>query len=188
MQRRGAGPFAYFFLLFFVVLLLTHSAVLDLPYFWDEMGQFIPASLDILRDNAWIPRTTLPNVHPPGAMAYLASVWAIVGYSVVITRIAMLAMAAMGVVAVFALAVHLSRPLKGMPDTASAADAPSIAGMSGSISLFKDITVAITCTSFVKPVGTKGRKGRSISREVKVSFSVGRPSRLKKPPGILPPA
>jgi hypothetical protein len=115
VQRRGAGAYVYFFFLFLAVLLLTHSGVLNLPYFWDEMGQFIPASLDILRENAWIPKTTLPNVHPPGAMAYLAAVWAVFGYSVVTTRMAMLALAAVGVLAVFALAVHLSRPLKGLP-------------------------------------------------------------------------
>ena len=33
-----------------------------------------------------------------------------------------------------------------------------------------------------------GRIGRSMRREVSVSFSLGRPSRLKKPPGILPAA
>ncbi|HYI97068.1 MAG TPA: hypothetical protein VEX68_26230 [Bryobacteraceae bacterium] len=115
MQRRGAGPYVFFFFFFLSGLLLTHSTVLNLPYFWDEMGQFVPASLDLLRDNAWIPRTTVPNVHPPGAMAYLASIWAIFGYSVVTTRIAMLALAAAGALAVFALAVHLSKPLKGMP-------------------------------------------------------------------------
>ena len=48
------------------------------------MGQFIPAALDILRDHAWIPRTTLPNVHPPGLMTYLAAVWAVTGYSVLV--------------------------------------------------------------------------------------------------------
>ncbi|MBC8088500.1 MAG: hypothetical protein H7Z40_14630, partial [Phycisphaerae bacterium] len=79
------------------------------------MGQFVPASLDILRDGAWIPRTTLPNVHPPGAMAYLAAVWSVAGYSVVITRVAMLLLAAAGVLAVFAVAVHVSKPLRGMP-------------------------------------------------------------------------
>lgn len=106
---------ASFYLFFLLVLLFTHAAVLDLPYFWDEMGQFIPAALDILRDNAWIPRTTLPNVHPPGVMAYLAAVWAVAGYSVVVTRVAMLALAAAGVLAVFTLAVHLCKPLKGLP-------------------------------------------------------------------------
>jgi hypothetical protein len=42
--------------------------------------------------------------------------------------------------------------------------------------------------SFRKPSGNSGRIGRSISRDVSVSFSAGRPSRLKKPPGILPAA
>src|SRR5436190_8512571 len=69
--RRGAGAYAYFYLFFLFVVFLTHSIILDLPYFWDEMGQFIPAALDILREGAWIPRSTLPNVHPPGVMAYL---------------------------------------------------------------------------------------------------------------------
>jgi hypothetical protein len=115
VRRRGAGAYAYFYLVFLVVVFLTHCFVLDLPYFWDEMGQFIPAALDILRENAWIPRTTLPNVHPPGLMAYLAAVWAVAGYSVVITRCAMLAMAAAGVLAVFALAVRLCRGTRGLP-------------------------------------------------------------------------
>jgi 4-amino-4-deoxy-L-arabinose transferase-like glycosyltransferase len=115
VKVRGAGAYAYFYLLFLLILFLTHSFVLDLPYFWDEMGQFIPAALDILRDGAWIPRTTLPNVHPPGVMAYLAAVWAAIGYSVTITRCAMLALAAVGVLAVFALAVHLCRDSRGLP-------------------------------------------------------------------------
>ena len=36
--------------------------------------------------------------------------------------------------------------------------------------------------------GNSGRSGRSIRREISVSFSVARPSRLKKPPGMRPPA
>ena len=46
----------------------------------------------------------------------------------------------------------------------------------------------MTCTSFLKPSTKSGRIGRSISREVSTSFSDGRASRLKKPPGILPAA
>jgi 4-amino-4-deoxy-L-arabinose transferase-like glycosyltransferase len=115
VQRRGAGAYAYFYFLFLFVIFLTHAVILDLPYFWDEMGQIIPASLDILHDGAWIPRTTLPNVHPPGVMAYLAAVWSVTGYSVVVTRATMLVLAAAGVLAVFALAVLLCRQLKGLP-------------------------------------------------------------------------
>jgi len=60
--------------------------------------------------------------------------------------------------------------------------------MSGSFSRSWLNTVQTTCVSFRKPGTNNGRIGRSISREVNVSFSDGRPSRLKKPPGILPAA
>ena len=63
-----------------------------------------------------------------------------------------------------------------------------MAGMSGSTSGLADITVVITWTSLKNPLGNNGRIGRSMRREVSVSFSVGRPSRLKKPPGMRPAA
>gem|GEM_PF-6150307 len=43
----------------------------------------------------------------------------------------------------------------------------------------------MTCVSFLKPSTNSGRMGRSISREVRVSFSVGRPSLLKVAAGDL---
>ena len=42
--------------------------------------------------------------------------------------------------------------------------------------------------SLRKPSANNGLTGRSMSREVSVSFSLGRPSRLKKPPGMRPAA
>ena len=76
-------------------LILAHGPLLELPFYWDEAGQFIPASLDIFRAGAWIPVSTLPNVHPPGVMAYLAGWWSVVfGFSIPATRIAMLLTAA----------------------------------------------------------------------------------------------
>ncbi len=54
--------------------------------------------------------------------------------------------------------------------------------------MFIDSTVAITWTSRMKPSGNSGRIGLSISRDVSVSFSLGRPSRLKNPPGMRPAA
>jgi hypothetical protein len=79
-------------------------------------------------------------------------------------------------------------PAKGMPERQSAAEEPIMASTSGSFSLSAEITRLITCISLRKPFGNSGRMGRSIRRQVSVSFSSGRPSRLKKPPGIFPPA
>ena len=75
-----------------------------------------------------------------------------------------------------------------MPEIVSAAEAPIIATMSGSFSRSWLSVVQMTWVSLRKPPAKSGRIGRSIRREVKTSFSVGRPSRLKKPPGILPAA
>jgi len=90
-----------------LLVLLMHAPYLGLPYFWDELGQFVPAALDIYHDGAWVPHSTVPNAHPPGVMAYLAAVWKIFGYSIVATRIAMLALASLTVFATYLLAVRL---------------------------------------------------------------------------------
>ena len=100
-----------------ILVFLIHAPYFTLPYFWDEMGQFVPAALDILHGAAWqhvaawVPHSTVPNVHPPGVMAYLAVMWSVFGYSLTVTRTAMLALAALFFVATFLLAVELCRGL-----------------------------------------------------------------------------
>jgi hypothetical protein len=106
---------AIFFAAFAVLLLATHAPFLRLPFFWDELGQFVPAALDLYQHGAWIPLTTLPNVHPPALMAYLALVWKIFGFSIPTTRIAMLFIAAAGMLFSFLLAIRLSRSTVGAP-------------------------------------------------------------------------
>jgi len=101
---RGASLFA----LITLIVLLSHAAYLNLPYFWDEMGQFVPAALDILRDGAWVPHSTVPNAHPPGVMAYLAAVWKIFGYSIFATRVAMLLLASLAVLVALRLSERLN--------------------------------------------------------------------------------
>ncbi len=106
-------------------LILAHGSLLGLPFYWDEIGQFIPASLDLFRggflSGAWIPVSTVPNVHPPGVMAYLAAVWSIFGYSIAATRIAMLVVAAFGALFTFLLGIELGRGATGTPAFAALA-------------------------------------------------------------------
>jgi len=87
-----------------LVVFLSHLAFLKLPFYWDELGQFVPASLDLFRNFAWIPHSTVANVHPPGVMVYLAGVWSVTGYSIAATRTAMLALATAGAIFAFLLA------------------------------------------------------------------------------------
>src|SRR5580658_6869218 len=102
-------------------MILLHGSLLDLPFYWDEIGQFVPAALDLFRTGAWIPVSTVPNVHPPGVMAYLALFWSIFGYSIAATRIAMLLIAALGVLVTFLLGIELSRGATGTPAFAALA-------------------------------------------------------------------
>ena len=77
-------------------------------------------------------------------------------------------------------------PQKGILETDKAADAPIIARISGSFSLSAEKTMDITWTSRRYVSGKSGLMGRSINRMVNVSFKVGLPSLLKKPPGNFP--
>jgi len=91
-----------------LLVFAAHLPYFGLPYFWDELGQFIPAALDILHDGAWIPHSTVPNAHPPGVMAYLALVWRAAGYSIAATRLSMLALAAAAVIFTYMLGEKLA--------------------------------------------------------------------------------
>jgi hypothetical protein len=105
---RGAAKTNWWFVAGCVLIVfLAHTPLFALPYFWDELGQFVPAALDVLHDGAWIPHSTVPNAHPPGVMAYLATAWRIFGYSIPATRAAMLVLASGAVVATFLLSNRL---------------------------------------------------------------------------------
>jgi hypothetical protein len=94
--------------LFFAVLLALHAPVLRLPYFWDEAGYYVPAARDLLLQGTLIPYSTPSNAHPPLVMAYLALVWKTLGYAPVITRTAMVAVAAFSLLGVFRLAQRVA--------------------------------------------------------------------------------
>ena len=116
-ERRPIRPGSYAVLavLFALVVIPSHLWLVQLPYFWDEAGQFIPSALDILHGGSWITHSATPNIHPPAVMGYLAAVWKLAGYSPTTTRVAMLILATFGVLAAFLLAVELARGAPGRP-------------------------------------------------------------------------
>jgi 4-amino-4-deoxy-L-arabinose transferase-like glycosyltransferase len=109
------GAYAILFLLFVSVLLLTHLPWIDLPYFWDEAGYYIPAALDLLHSGSPIPHSVAPLIHPPALSAWLAAVWSIAGFHSETTRCAMLLACAAGALASLLLAIELLREAHGMP-------------------------------------------------------------------------
>ena len=102
---RSSRPHpAIVFAIIFVGIFLLHVPLLQLPYFWDEAGYYVPAARDLLLSGSLIPHTTVSNAHPPLVLAWIALWWKCVGYAPVVTRSAMLVMAAFSLLGVFRLA------------------------------------------------------------------------------------
>ena len=114
-SRSRAESHLLAFATILAILLISHLPYVSVPFFWDELGQFIPAALDLQRAGKLVPVSTVPNVHPPGVMAWLALVWDIFGYSVAVTRVAMLTLSAVGLYGAFVLAVRMCRDVPGAP-------------------------------------------------------------------------
>jgi 4-amino-4-deoxy-L-arabinose transferase-like glycosyltransferase len=93
--------------LIFAALCASHCTLLRLPYYWDEAGYYIPAAWDFFRTGSLIPVSTLSNAHPPLPSVYLAIWWKIFGFHPLVTRIAVLAVAAVALGAVWRLAERL---------------------------------------------------------------------------------
>jgi 4-amino-4-deoxy-L-arabinose transferase-like glycosyltransferase len=102
-------PLWIIFPVVFAALCASHFTLLRLPYYWDEAGYYIPAAWDFFRTGSLIPVSTLTNAHPPLPSVYLALVWKIFGFSPRVTRLAVLAVAALGLTAVWRLAERLVR-------------------------------------------------------------------------------
>jgi hypothetical protein len=113
--RARTFPLLICLALFALPLFAIHLPLLNLPFFWDEHGQFIPTALDLLRSGAWIAHSTTPNVHPPGVEVYLVVWYKLFGYSIPVTRVAMLVLATFGLLLTFLLAIRLSRGTRGAP-------------------------------------------------------------------------
>jgi 4-amino-4-deoxy-L-arabinose transferase-like glycosyltransferase len=92
--------FAFCFLVSFVLL---HYPQLRLPYYWDEAGYYIPAAMDFFRSWRLVPSSTLLTGHTPLVIIYLALAWRAFGFSPLVTRAAMIAVAAGTLAGVYAL-------------------------------------------------------------------------------------
>src|SRR5271170_3757633 len=99
---------ALVFAIIFVSIFLLHAPLLQLPYFWDEAGYYVAAARDLLLTGSLIPHTTVSNAHPPLVMAWVALWWKCAGYAPLVTRSAMLVVAAFSLLGVFRLAQRVA--------------------------------------------------------------------------------
>jgi len=100
MGKTRPSVFGFCFLVSFVAL---HYPFLRLPYYWDELGYYIPAAMDFYRGGQLIPTSTLPSGHTPLIIIYLALAWRGFGFSPLVTRAAMITLAVGTLAGVYAL-------------------------------------------------------------------------------------
>src|SRR5262245_35435411 len=89
-------------------VIFLHLPLLKLPYFWDEAGYYVPATRDLLLTESLVPRSTVSNAHPPLVMAWVALWWRTVGMLPVVTRAAILMLAAFSLMGIFRLAKRVA--------------------------------------------------------------------------------
>ncbi|MCC6537042.1 MAG: glycosyltransferase family 39 protein [Bryobacterales bacterium] len=99
---RAAGIYA--------VLAILHAADLSMPYFWDEMGHFVPVARDLLATGDPVPHSVQPNPHPPLVPATVALGWKLFGASIPVARFIMLGWAAAACWGAYALSARLAPP------------------------------------------------------------------------------
>src|SRR6266496_2051329 len=101
---RSLSPYAaVVFAVIFIGSFLLHVRLLQLPYFWDEAGYYVPAARDLLLTGSLIPHASVSNAHPPLVMAWVALWWKCAGYAPVVTRSAMVVIAAFSLLGLFRL-------------------------------------------------------------------------------------
>jgi hypothetical protein len=121
-MRSSSGPHpALVFAVIFAAIFLLHAPLLQLPYFWDEAGYYVPAARDILLSGSFIPKTTPSNAHPPLVMAWVALWWKCAGYAPLVARSAMLVVAAFSLLGLFRLAQRAANTEVAIATTACTA-------------------------------------------------------------------
>lgn len=87
MSSRRLGALAVF-AISLALLFLLRGEVLQTPYFWDEVGYYIPNAVSMYRNNLYpIPDTAVPQSYPPLQPLTIVFGWWIFGFSIAATRI-----------------------------------------------------------------------------------------------------
>jgi 4-amino-4-deoxy-L-arabinose transferase-like glycosyltransferase len=90
-----------------VCVTLAHFGHLRIPYFWDET-YFARAAHDFFLTGKLIPTSVPPESHPPLVYMWIAAWWKVFGFSILVARVSMLAVALLTLAAVYQLARFFS--------------------------------------------------------------------------------
>lgn len=114
--RRASDSLAALFVIS-VWQIGSHWWLLDLPFFWDEAGYYVPAARDFFTSGVLVPVSVPSSGHPPLLSMYLSVSWHLLGQSLIVTRLSILLISTLGLYCVFLLGCHFRDRVTGLLST-----------------------------------------------------------------------
>ncbi len=105
------------FLLCLTAITLSHWPLLNLPFFWDEAGYYVPAAWDLYSAGSLIPTSVVAEAHPPLIPIYVAISWTMFGVTPIVARLAMVLWSAMALLGAYLFARRLTGPVGAVAST-----------------------------------------------------------------------
>lgn len=129
---RRVPPSVWVLLGALAALFALRGRALHTPYFWDEVGYYVPAAVSMYRNHFWpIPDLTVPQSYPPLFPLALVAGWWALGFSIATTRVVGFVVSAAAVASAYALGRELFSASVGLSAAALALLAPVFFGQTG---------------------------------------------------------
>ena len=120
------------FALALVAVVALRGRALTTPYFWDEVGYYIPNALSMARNHLYpIPTNTVPQSYPPLQPLTLVAGWWVLGTSIAATRIVGFFTTALALTVTCLLGREVSSPAAGIAAAATTLATPVFLGQTG---------------------------------------------------------
>lgn len=102
------------------------------PYFWDEIGFYVPNAVSMYRNNLYpIPELTVPQSYPPLQPLTMVVGWWVMGFSIAATRVVGFVFSAAAIACTYALGRELFSPAVGVAAAALTLATPIVFGQTG---------------------------------------------------------
>jgi 4-amino-4-deoxy-L-arabinose transferase-like glycosyltransferase len=120
------------FLVSLIALFALRGRALWTPYFWDEVGYYVPNAVSMYRNHLYpIPDLTVPQSYPPLQPLLLVVGWWSMGFSIAAARIVGFVEAAAALACTYALGREVFSPAVGVAAAALAFASPVFFGQTG---------------------------------------------------------
>ncbi len=133
LRTTDYGPWTLVFLAALATLFVLRGRVLWTPYFWDEIGFYVPNAVSMYRNNLYpISDLTVPqSTNPPLQPLTLVIGWWVLGFSIAATRVVGFVVSAAAIACTYSLGREVFSPAVGVAAAALTLALPVVFGQTG---------------------------------------------------------